>query len=369
MKVLYLLRYYPTLTETFVNGELALLRERGLDLTVASLGARADGALQDELPDLPVWAVPRRSLRGWLSTPSAGARWLAAWQRPKDVRRYTWLLSEVARDRPDRVHVHFAGEAAEWAFALSLDLGLPFTVTVHAVDLFKPRPALGEVLRGAAAVVTESAFHVRELAVHGVSAVVVRCGPDLDRFVPRPLPDGPLRALFVGRDVPKKGLDTLLEAWPSAPPGSTLSLITDARVGLPPGVVRLGLLPPAGVRAALAAANLFVLPCRRAADGDMDGVPLALMEAMAMGRPVISTALSGIPELVDERVGWLLPADDAPTLAQALVGALGAAADPVERARRGAAGPARLVEGGFSRDAQAEGMIRVWQGRSLRPVA
>jgi glycosyltransferase involved in cell wall biosynthesis len=101
---------------------------------------------------------------------------------------------------------------------------------------------------------------------------------------------------------------------------------------------------------------VLVLPCQRAPDGDLDGVPVALMEALAAGRPVITTPVSGIPELVDEEVGWLVPPGSAPALAEALC----AAADPAERLRRGAAGPARLHERSFTISAQVSSVLASW---------
>lgn len=361
MRVLYLLRYYPTLTETFVNQEIAAHAAAGLAVTVASLGARADGALAEELPPVPLLRVPRRPLTGRLSAPSAGQRWLAEVQRPKDAARLPWL---AARARGfDRIHVHFAGEAAEFARALHLDLGLPYTVTVHAADLWRPRPALRAVLADAEAVATVCKYNVVTLSNYGLRPHLIRCGPDLARWPPAPRPEGPLRALFVGRAVPKKGLDVLLAAWESLDrPAATLDVVSDYPGPLPPGARRLGLLPPAGVRAALRAASLMVLPCRQAPDGDRDGVPLVLMEALAMGRAAISTPVGGVPELLDEApgdppVGWLVPPEDP----GALCAALQEAADrPDLLAARGAAGPARLIRRGFTLSAQVAGLRALW---------
>ncbi len=90
------------------------------------------------------------------------------------------------------------------------------------------------------------------------------------------------------------------------------------------------------LRALLPEADLFVLPCVVAADGDRDGIPVSLMEAMAAGLPVVSTTVSGIPELVDETTGVLVPPRDAPALAAALAALLD---DPERRQRLGANGP------------------------------
>ena len=156
-RVLYFLRYFPTLTETFVYREMEGLRARGWDVEVGTLGGRADGALQDALPEVLVHRPPRRALRLPLFAAVApllrrpeGRRalaFLSRGRRRREALAALWLAGTV-RAFP-RVHVHFAGEAAEWALAGRWLYGVPYTVTVHAVDLFRPRPALGEVLRGA----------------------------------------------------------------------------------------------------------------------------------------------------------------------------------------------------------------------------
>ena len=359
-RALYLLRYYPTLTETFVQDEIEGMLQAGIDVRVAAIGTRGDGALARDLPPAPFLAIPRRPLTGRLRRATPGMRWLAAQQRPKDAARLPWLAAQAAD--VDLVHVHFAGEAAEWACALRRDGGPPYTVTVHAADLFKPRPSLDTVLAEAEVVFTVAEHHAGLLRARGHRAIVARCGPVLDRWRLPPPPEGPLRALFIGRDVPKKGLDVLLDAW-APQPGDRLTLVTDRRVLDDPTIGSPGLLPRAGVRAQMSRANLVVLPCREAADGDRDGVPLALMEALAAGRPVISTPVSGVPELVDHEVGWLVPQDDAGALGRAL----GAARDPEERTRRGAAGPARLRVRGFTRAAQVATVLSAWgQMPSLR---
>lgn len=359
-EVMYLLRYYPTLTETFVQDEVEGVMQAGVGVRIAAMGPRQDGALARDLPDAPVLTIPRRPLAGRLSRSTPGMRWLATQQRPKDAARLPWLAARTAGI--DLLHVHFAGEAAEWACALRRDGGPPYTVTVHAADLFKPRPALDTVLSEAAVVFTVAEHHAALLRARGHTPVLARCGPVLDRWRLPEAPPGPLQALFIGRDVPKKGLDVLLDAWAPAR-GDQLTLVTDRRVRGIPTIGSPGLLPRARVRAHMARANLVVLPCRRADDGDQDGVPVALMEALAAGRPVITTPISGIPELIDDDVGWLVPTDDAGGLARALE----AARDPVERSRRGAAGPARLRARGFTRAAQVGQVLTAWrQMPSLR---
>jgi glycosyltransferase involved in cell wall biosynthesis len=212
-------------------------------------------------------------------------------------------------------------------------------VTVHAVDLHKPREGLADVLRDASLVVTVSEYNrclIRER--YGVEATVVRCGVDPMAFPPAK-PEDPPVLLSVGRWVPKKGLDTLAAAALRLDRRAVVRIYSDAPAL--PGVEARGLRSRTEVAAAYGSATAFVLPCRRAPDGDLDGIPVALMEAMAAGLPVVTTAVSGIPELVDDAVGWLVPPDDPEALAATLRAVLD---DPAEAARRGRNGRERVAE-------------------------
>lgn len=363
MRVLYLLRYYPTLSETFVYREIAGLQARGVEVVVAALGQRADGALADELPEVQVVRPPRglsraRALPALLQAlggeGSRARAWLSQHQRPKEVLGALWLARWARAQRFDRIHVHFAGEAAEVAHAMGLVTGLPWSVTVHAADLFKPRPSLPWLLGAADPVLTIARHHQALLGQrYGVEATLVRCGVDPARYPPAaPGEEVPMRVVSVGRDVPKKGLDLLVDAAEEV--GVDLRLVSDA-----PRFAhraRVGSLPPSQIPGELSQAQLFALPCRRAADGDLDGIPVALMEAMAAGLPVLTTPVSGIPELVDESVGWLVPPDDPAELARALreIGA-----SPAERARRGEAGRQRIAEA-WTAEQQVQGLLSAW---------
>lgn len=364
MRVLYLLRYYPCLTESFVREELRAIAARpDIDPVVVSMGTRPDAELlpASAHPEVPVWELPRRPVERYLPgrRPSAGERFLREHQRRQDAARLPWLRARVSRAQPavDRIHVHFAGEAAELAHALWLDLGVPYTVMVHAVDLFKPRPSLESVLGAAETVLTVCDHHRAVLDRSGIRARVLRCGPKLTDWAGLPPPPGgPLRALFVGRNVPKKGLDTLLSAWPPGDPDARLLVVSGGVSPVPPGVRIQSPGPPDAVRAAMAWANLVVLPCRIAPDGDRDGVPLVLMEAIAAGRPVLSTPVAGIPELVEPPVGWLCAPDRPRALRDLLDGA-------VQSAREARSpGPAWLQARGFTLAAQVDGLCRTWSG-------
>jgi len=271
-----------------------------------------------------------------------------------------WLARQAERRGFDRVHAHFAGEAAEWARALARILEVPFGVTVHAVDLFRPRESLPQIAAEARPLVTIAEHHQRVIEVrYGVRASVVRCGVEPGRYRNAPVPpDGSLRVICVARYAAKKGVDALVQAVEELPVDATLRLVSDAPPHLHTSRTTAGALPPSAIPDALARADVFALPCRVAADGDRDGIPVALMEAMAAGLPVITTAVSGIAELVDARVGWVVEPDDPRGLRAAL---LEAAASPEERIRRGQAGRARIAERGFTVDAQVEGLLAAWE--------
>lgn len=366
MNVLYVLRYYPTLTETFVYREATGLLAHGVTVTGVAWGSRADGAAQDRLPPWSIatppsgWAAARalpalRHLTG--ARGRAAMRDLSRTTRPKDALRALWLADHAIARGADRLHVHFAGEVAEWTRAAARIAGVPYSVTVHAVDLFRPRPSLPDVLREARPVVTIAEHHRTWIRDHyGVEATVVRCGVDPDVPQAEVASDGPLRVVCVGRFVPKKGIDRLIAAVEAHEGPIHLRLVSETPRSFASERVTIGALPSSQVANALAEAQVFALPCRIAENGDRDGIPVVLIEAMAAGLPVIATSVAGIPELVDATVGWLIPPDDADALSAALV----AASDPAERRARGAAARQRVLEH-WRLDHQVEGLLAAWE--------
>lgn len=335
--VAYVLRYWPTLTETFVAREIDALQRSGQPIVVVALGHRADGALQDALPDVEVLRPPR----GW-----ALARVWGLHVRKRSA-RLAWLARALRARGVVRIHAHFAGEAAIWARDLSGVLGIPWSVTCHAVDLFKPVPGLPALLAEARPVVTVCAHHQRLLGSWGIDARVVRCGAPLDVPIADPSIQPP-SVITVARDVPKKGLERLVAATRSL--GVPLRIVGHAPRLAGPGV-HVGALPPSAVPRALAGAQIFALPVRVAPDGDRDGVPVAMIEAMAAGLPVVTRPVSGVPELVDPSVGWI-DVDLESALARAV-------ADPSERTSRGRA--ARERAGSWATvDGSAAAMRAIW---------
>jgi glycosyltransferase involved in cell wall biosynthesis len=261
--------------------------------------------------------------------------------------------------------------------------GLPFSFTGHAKDIYleslNPAGLLERKLRAAAFVVTctaANASYLREiapdapvhLAYHGLNADFARLLPDA---APRVQP-ARLRVVSVGRLVAKKGFDVLVEAAALLHRrGVDLELVIagedgDAAAGVRALVEERGLSDsvrlcgPWTQRELLTEyrkSTLFALACRVDADGDRDGIPNVLVEAMAAELPVVSTAVSGIPELVDDgRNGLLVPPDDPAALADAM---LRLADDPDERHRFAAAGAATVARD-FDGDALALRMANLF---------
>ena len=125
------------------------------------------------------------------------------------------------------------------------------------------------------------------------------------------------------------------------------------------GLAQLGPLAASEVPAVLARSAVFALPCRVAPDGDRDGLPVAVLEAMAAALPVVTTDVAGLPEAVDQDTGWVVPAGDPSAFAHALRDALAA---PEERASRGRRGRIRLEERGWTVAAQVDSLCTLWSG-------
>ncbi|MEN9785667.1 MAG: hypothetical protein RLZZ299_931 [Pseudomonadota bacterium] len=375
--ILHVVRYWPTLSETFVRDEIAdLPSDLGEPVEVLGLGTRGDAHAPEDPVGVRVHRRPHGA--GWLGASATcldGAARLAAAvargalrggapPRPKPDRIDAWMASHVARAR--HVHVHFAGEAAARVRRVAGALGVPWSVTVHAVDLYRPRPDLAELLQDAVAVRTISHANAHVLATRfGVRATVLRCGVEVpDRPSETPVEDGH-DVLFVGRAVPKKGLAALREAAARLDPAVRVGIVGDTAPGPGSGArwEALGPRPHAETLARIAAARVVCLPCTVSDDGDRDGVPIVLLEALARGVPVVTTDLPGLDELVDASVGWVVPRDAPEALADALREAL---SDPAEARARGARGPARLHARGFDR-ATRRASLRAWFALDAAP--
>jgi glycosyltransferase involved in cell wall biosynthesis len=258
------------------------------------------------------------------------------------------------------MYIHFAHKPATIGrFAAHL-AGVPYGLSCHAKDIWlTPFPELAAKARDAEVVLTCTAAGREQLTLAGAGATPVlhvHHGVDIEVATDRQAPSGAPRILTVGRLIEKKGHDTLIRAaavlrdrgveyslriagegieWPR------LQRLVHA-LDLASHVTFLGPLTPAEVHAEYRAAHVFALACRTLANGDRDGLPNVLLEAMARGLPIVSTHQEGVSEAVTDGHGGLLaPPDDPSSLAVALERVL---VEPGLARRLGAGARAAVVE-------------------------
>jgi colanic acid/amylovoran biosynthesis glycosyltransferase len=344
-KVIYFTSLFPCWSETFIVREIDELIRLGVDIHIVSLKHPVEKLVQSDAaalldrvvyPERGTGAVanalgaclrhPWRELsalagivRGLWRHPVALGKTLVVWWR-------TLALLPRLRDvAPDHLHAHWATYPSTSAMLASSRLGKPYSFTAHAHDIFLEDHLLADKMRTAAFGVTISAFNRRYLADR-VSPLalqcmrIVHCGVRLADFEFVPAGRQPGLILAVGRLDEIKGFRHLVDACELLAHRKVpfechvigegpLRLALQARVdaaGLSDRVILHGARKQEEVRAYLAQAGVFALPSVVTASGDRDGIPVALMEAMAMGVPVVSTRVSGIPELVEHGVSGLL---------------------------------------------------------------
>jgi colanic acid/amylovoran biosynthesis glycosyltransferase len=388
----YLFQRFPSFTQTFCYREIVELRRQGISPAIFSMRRPVDEPAQDwdaaivgEVEYLPgdeqvVREVDRAARKEKL--PESVPREIAAWGRKTDFLRLyqgAYLGPRLQASAVRHVHAHFAGLAARTAYWIERFFGIGFSFTAHANDIFAPKPfeiSLGKLIGAARAVVTVSDFGVRFLREKYPedAAKIHRIynGIDLARFPRAELAATPPAMVSIGRLIEKKGFHDLIEACrvlcergvgfrceiigEGPLEGSLRDQITAA--GLAKLVTLTGPLPQGEVIKRLARSALFVLPCVAEVGGGMDNLPTVVMEAMAAGLPVISTALGGVPEMVREGItGLLVPEHQPVVLADALAQIL---ADQRLARSLGEAGRQRAAEL-FAIDKSAEALRALFQ--------
>jgi len=368
-RVLEVVSHYPRLSQTFVSNEVAELRRQGMRVDVLSLFPGDDGLPRDGIvlsERFEDYGERRAALRRFrMRHPVRYRRFRQAVAAiPSEVGGYQtqieWmklpaLAEELRRDLPAVLHAHFAWNAAAAAMCLSKLLGVPWTMTLHANDIFSKVRNLDVKLRDADALVTVCDYNRRWLeAEHGLDRPVtmVVCGVEVPPRAPR---NPTVDVVAVGRLVEKKGFDVLIDAAATVRerrPDLRIEILGEGplhddlaarirRLGLEEHVRLVGARPHAETLALIASARVFCLPCRIAADGDRDSMPVVIKEAMARAVPVVATDEVAVPEMVDDTCGVLVPPDDPAALAAALLSVLD---DPDRAAAMGEAGRRRVEE-------------------------
>lgn len=362
MKLGYLVNTYPRASHSFIRREILALERLGH--TVHRIAMRSDRASLMDPADLAEDARTEHVMAGGLlAVARSGLGWMArhparaitavglalrcgaagAGGAPGTggrLRHLVYLLqgAHVARRAADlgitHIHAHFGTNSTTVAMLAHALSGPKFSFTTHGPEEFDAPAALSLAtkLDRAAFGVAISSFGRSQLCRWAEPAQwnrlhVVHCGIEPARFAdPAPLPPGGPHLVAVGRLAGQKGFPLLIEAMALAAPDLPnlhLTLVGDGELrqqieslivahGLQSRITLTGWQDEAGVRDALAASQALILP------SFAEGLPVVVMEAMAAGRPVIATAIAGVPELVTPDVGWMVPAGDAQALAMAI---------------------------------------------------
>lgn len=344
----YLAGKFPCLSETFVYREVRALRQAGWRVRAVSLAglSESDRRFAPDLTDgtVEVYGQAKatmvrsffaelaahpgqalRTLRQALGDALFPGETTALTTRAKLLVQAVagiGIARTLRRENVSHLHCHFAHAPTSVGMYAAMQLGIPFSFTGHANDLFQRRALLIRKLERAAFVSCISEWH-RELYVSQYPAgagkyVIVRCGVDTRQWEPTTIQAGDvLRVLTVCRLVEKKGVDTLIHALAELPHTWQLTIAGDGperqnlqdlakALGCADRVTFLGSVPNERVAELLAETDIFSLICRTDRNGDKDGIPVVLMEAMACGLPVIAGDLPAIRELVEHDVSGLL---------------------------------------------------------------
>ncbi len=353
LRVGYVLKMYPRYSETFIVNEILALERAGISIEIFSLRAPVDTHFQDAIARVrgPVkyLGTDRPKIEDlWTAVSRAGARvpqmWhelhVAANEDARDVYQAALLASEADARGLQHLHAHFGTVATTVARLAARFTGLSYTFTAHAKDIFHESTRhedLERKLDEAAGVVTVSDYNVDYLrSEYGAAASGVQRiynGIDLKTFSYSSPAKRRLTILGIGRLVEKKGFADLLEACArltaqgrpidcriiGAGPLEADLRAHAAWLGLDTSVCFLGPRPQAEIVREIHEASVCAAPCVLGADGNRDGLPTVLLEAMALGTPCVATPVTGIPEVIhDEITGLLVPEHDPDALAHAI---------------------------------------------------
>jgi glycosyltransferase involved in cell wall biosynthesis len=386
-------------SETFIAQELAALERRGVRLTIVSLRRPYDrlrhpvhAAVRAPVLYLPeyLYEAPLRVLRGHARAlgrrPGAYLRSLGLWLRdlardatPNRGRRFgqAGVLAAELPAGAHHLHAHFIHTPASVARYAAVMTDLPYSLSAHAKDIWtRPAWELTEKLAGARFAVTCTAENRAHLAALAPSTPLALVYHGLDRALFAPPvtwgsrrdgsdPADPVRLLTVGRFQPKKGVDVLLRALARVPAHVSLTLVgygpaepalrrLAEALGVEARLRWMGPLDQPAVRDLYRASDLFVLAARVAPDGDRDGLPNVVVEALSQGLPVVAARVAAIPEIVGDEVNGRLVAPEDPAALAAVLDAL--ARDPAARRRLGAAA-LRTVAGGWDVEAGVDRLL------------
>lgn len=354
LRVGYVLKRYPRYSETFVVNEILAHEAAGVEIEIFALRNVTDGYFQDVISQVraPVRYIPekiRQTTQFWALVGEAGSRLPGFWQALSeagdadgdDVAQAIRVALMVQEAGIAHLHAHFATVATTVARLAARFAGIGYSFTAHAKDIYfdyEENVDLATKMADSTAAITVSDYNLRHLRTTYPHASGRACriynGLDLSRLdYEEPVADG-RTILAVGRLVEKKGFDVLVEALRilkgQNESGFDCMIVGDGpererleaqieRSGLTGSVVMTGPLPQRKIFERMRDAAMLAVPCIVGSDGNRDGLPTVLLEAMALGTPCLSTNVTGIPELViDGKTGLCVEQGDPDELARAI---------------------------------------------------
>ncbi|PIU42071.1 MAG: hypothetical protein COS99_01995 [Candidatus Omnitrophica bacterium CG07_land_8_20_14_0_80_42_15] len=357
IKIAYILHQFPVLSETFVADEILALKKIGAEVSVFSFAKPPHDVMHKESLDLAkgvfyaldpksstgvLTAVLLSNLQFFLSSPF---RYCITFFKyffkigKKEFLQIFYICRLIKKEKPEHLHAHFAGLGATAAMIVSGFLKVPFSFTAHAHDIFVEDDFLEDKLRKAKYVVAISEYNKEYLfkkypRIPASKIKVIHCGVDVDLFRPETAASSETTVLLSGgRFVEKKGFTYLIKScklliekgirfrcdiFGDGPLKE--ELLGEAReLGLEDMIRFVGPVDRNTVLKLLSGSDIFISPCIVAHDGDRDGIPVTIMEAMSAGKAVVSTDISGMPELINTgENGILVPQKDTNKLSQAI---------------------------------------------------
>lgn len=361
-KIAYLMSRFPTIAETFILYEMLELKRLGLQIEIFPLIRQTEPVKHAEVDML----APQVHYHHLLSASTIAAQFYWLSKKPRLYFRVWWetirnnlqspkflsrslvvlpLAALFARRMEElgikHIHAHWATHPTLAAYIIKQLTGISYSFTAHSSDIFKEQIMLEEKIRQASFVVTISEYN-RQFLCHlyqdlvAQKLFVIRCGIDAEIFQVRPAKkvNDQFTIICVARLKTVKGHRYLIEACAHlrdqgvnfrcllVGDGETRAEI-EAQIrqsNLTDHITLLGFQPRHRICELLAEADVMVLPSIVTNNGAKEGIPVALMEALAVGLPAISTAISGIPELIEDgKTGLLVPQYDGQALAEAIL--------------------------------------------------
>lgn len=355
--LVYIVGEFPSHTETFIRQEIQYMHKmRDVHIIALKKGVSLpdNGFVPNDLRARVIYLPYIFSGSLWISffrncRNGEVKRGYALWKKQKKGDGFFrglkllllsgYLSDRIPIDRVMHIHAHFAGFPTSLAMQLAALWRVPFSFTAHAHDIYVEKDRLEEKIVAAAFVVTCTMYnktYLEDLSSVFRKIHLVYHGVDLERWkfsTPALIKSEKLRILMIGRLVKKKGTIYLLEALRRLKGNMPFECVIVGggnefdrlyafckEHGLTDEVIFTGWQSSEEIEYRLRHADIFVLPAMIASDGDRDGLPNVLLEAMACGVAVVSTRISAIPELITHcENGWLVPEKRADKLVEALM--------------------------------------------------